>query len=243
MFIRQPLRVLPQQLDIRALNPGPPHHPGGVLIPHGPEHRRSYWPHFEPVIETPQIEPFPLEPLANRFRIDFLALLVLHDEHGHALVRRALLRERREPREDQLRGFLRQGGEVDVNFGGGEGDIDRQEVAAVIEAVGFKIRYVRVDDRDAGESGAFVEDLHADDGRDFAHPRIDNGAWLDAVPAEAEGDFGAHVEMWQDVGHDVHLGDALVLDFASVGAPLLVCQVAVYRPVHFHCGASERACR
>ena len=52
------------------------------------------------------------------------------------------------------------------------------------------------------------------------------------MPAEGEGDFGDGVNVRKEIGDDVHLGDALQLDFAAVLAPLLVGEVAVDGTVH-----------
>lgn len=105
-------------------------------------------------------------------------------------------------------------------------------MAAVFEAIGFRVRDVGVYDHDADEPGSFVEDLYVQSGGLLADAGLCEGAGLDVVPAEGEGHFGDHVDVREDVGDDVHLGDALLLDFAPVGAPLLVGEVAVDGAVH-----------
>lgn len=105
-------------------------------------------------------------------------------------------------------------------------------MTAVLEAIGLRVRDVGVHDHDADEPGSFVEDLHVESRGLFADAGLCEGAGLDVVPAEGEGHFGDHVDVGEDVWHDVHLGDALLLDFAPVGAPLLVGEVAVDGAVH-----------
>ena len=148
------------------------------------------------------------------------------------MVRRAFLRVRRKPWEDQLGGFISEGSEGERALCGVDWDVDSEEVAAVLESIRLRIGHVRVHNHYADKSGSFVEDLHMQTRWSFADAGVNESARLNVVAAEGDGDFGGHIEVGQDVRDDVHLGDALFLDFATVGAPGLVGEMAVDGSIH-----------
>lgn len=105
-------------------------------------------------------------------------------------------------------------------------------MAAVLEAIGLRVRDIGVHDHDADQSGSFVEDLYVESRGLLADAGFCERAGLDVVPAEGEGYFSDHVDVGKDVRDNVHLRNALLLDFAPVGAPLLVGEMAVDGAVH-----------
>ena len=112
-------------------------------------------------------------------------------------------------------------------------------MTSILKPIGLCIRDIWVHDHDANESSTSIEDLDMQTRWFLTDCGGYESAGLDVVAAEGDGDFGDHVDVGEDVGHDVHLGDALFLDFAAVGAPGLEGEVAVDGAGHISCNSNR----
>ena len=223
------------ELEISALDTGATHDRRGVLIPNGTEQVETHGRKAKLVTEALQTKSAALGALVieapQLLSIEGLSGLLLEDENGKTVVRRALVRESREPGYSELlRG-------LDPAKGDGarvrrERHIDGHEVAPLSEAVGVEVGDVSIDNDNGDEALALVEDLHAQARRELADEAVDEGADGDLDTAEEELDVGDGVEFGEEVGDDVELREALEDDFAVVGAPFLVGEVAVDGFVH-----------
>lgn len=101
-----------------------------------------------------------------------------------------------------------------------------------VKAIGLWIWYIWVDDNYADQPWSFIEDLNIESDWIGAHARVHEGARLDIVSSEGEGDFCDRVDMREEIGNDMHLGNALQLDFTAILAPLFVGEVAIDGTVH-----------
>ena len=142
------------------------------------------------------------------------------------MVRTPLLRMRRHPRKNNL--LLRvQPGERQMRGRRIDQHVRREEMAASVEGVVFWIGDIGINDSNRNEAGPFVENLDSELRGPFAEEGGDEGAGLDGVAAEGDGDVGREIEVWEEVGDDEHLGQALQEEKAFVGAPFLEGEVAV----------------
>ena len=104
-----------------------------------------------------------------------------------------------------------------------------------VEAIGFLVRDICIHNHDTDEPGSSVEDLDTQSHWFGTHARVHEGAGLDVASSEGEGDFRDGVDMGQEIGDNVHLGDALHLDFAAVLTPLFVREMAINGAFHVSC--------
>lgn len=105
-------------------------------------------------------------------------------------------------------------------------------MAARGECVAGFVGDVGVHDGDGDEPGAFVEDLDAQAGGDFADAGVDEGAGGDGAAAEGEVGGCCGEEVGEQVGDEVVLGNALEEEGEGVGFVLLEGEVAVYGAGH-----------
>lgn len=111
-------------------------------------------------------------------------------------------------------------------------------MAAVAESVGLDVGDVWIDNGDGDIALALVVGLDVEACWDFRDAAVDEFTGLDGARAKGKADVDNGVDGGQNVGHDVHLGDALHEDEAVILAPLLVGKVAVDGFVHVACKSS-----
>ena len=96
----------------------------------------------------------------------------------------------------------------------------------------FGIGHVRIDDDDADQALARIEDLHAKTGGPLADAGVDQLARLDGAPAEGELDLGDGIDVGQQIGHDGHLRQTLDENPSSIGSPFAVGQISIDGSIH-----------
>lgn len=234
LLVWQRLNLHPLELDIMTRDASSLHDASSALIVLTSE--QVYTDRLQPVSvsETPENEAVALRLLLQCLGVQELALLLLEDKYGHAVVWGALLSVGREPGKDDLRvcGKLV---ERHVSRGRRNLDVASQEVAAVVETILGDVGNIGVDDSNRDVSLALVVSLDVESGRNLADTRVDEFTRLDSAVAKGEIDRDGGVDGGENIGSDIHLGDALNEEVALVLAPFLVGQKAVDGLVHVAC--------